>query len=247
MAGIIRASGQGITRSFTYTGQYGDTPDFGAVTLEDALHLIQSLPFFSVEAFEDGLCPPAILLTDEAGSTLTVYREAGGAGFGIHLGGPAAGSVLSGASFEDVSRVVADFFSGIYPEAADRAEVAGGVSGVGGRDLLAYMPLYTYSDPFSIREREEVGFHVWREEGGSTYIELNEEGGGVIRIPLNHVIEVVFRRGGLLRGASVKVVFYRGDGGTGKVVKRIDGKNRDWIPRVASKLSRVMPGRVRIE
>jgi len=175
-----------------------------------------------------------------------VYREVGSDGFCVYFSGPATGNVLSGASFEDVSRVVADFFSGVYPEVADCVMSTGGVSGVKGRELLAYMPLYTYSDPFSIRGEGEVGFHVWREEDGFAYIEIGE-GGDVIRIPLSDVVEVVFQKGGILRGASVKVVFYRSDGGTGKVVRRIDRRNKDWIPRVVSRLSGVMPGKVRVE
>lgn len=69
----------------------------------------------------------------------------------------------------------------------------------------------------------------------------------MIRIPLNYVTEVVLKRGGLLKGARIEVRFIGEDGRVGKIVRRVDSKNRDWIPRVAAELSQVIPGRVRVE
>ncbi len=246
MTRAVKASGQGIRPDFTYSGGYDDVVEFGVVTLESALGLINALPPFSREAFDADLCPPAILLTDPSGSTLTVSRSVDG-GFDVYFSGPYSGDVTGNASFDEVREIVTQFFSGIYPEAVDYVKATGKVPGVKERDLLAYIPLYEYYDPFDVGGGRDLHLRVWREEDGYTYVEIDEEDGGRIQIPLNYVTEIVLKRGGLLRGARVEVRFVREDGRSGRIVKRIDGKNKDWIPRVAMELSQVMPGRVRVE
>jgi len=244
---VIRASGQGIRPDFMYSGNYDDVVEFGVVTLKSALGLINALPPYSREAFDAELCPPTISLTDPSGNTLTVSRSVDG-GFDIYFSGPHSGDVASNASLEEVREIVTRFFTGIYPEAVDYVKATGEVPGVKKKDLLAYMPLYEYYDPFDVGGGREISFHVWREESGHTYIEIDEEGGGgVIRIPLNYVTEVVLKRGGLFKGARIEVRFISEDGRVGKIVRRVDSKNRDWIPRVAAELAQVIPGRVRVE
>lgn len=242
MSGTVRATGQGVTADFRYTGSY-DVIDFGAVTLNAALGLINALPPFSKEAFDAGLCPPAITLTDPSGNSLTIYRSVGG-GFNVCFTGPRTGNVLSNAELGEVRDLIIKFLAGTYPEVTD--EVSSDASG-GEIELLAFMPLYVHYDEFALKERQEINLHVWRKVGEGTYLEIDAEGGGKIRLPLNHVIEVTFKRGGFLRGAKVEIKFVSNDGQVRKLTRRIDGRNKEWIPKVVARLSQVMPGRVRVE
>jgi len=242
----IKASGQGITPDFRYTGDYDSVVEFGAVTLDLALGLIGALSPFSREASDAGLCPPSVLLVDSSGNALTVSRSVEG-GFNVYFSGSYSGGVLHNASLSEVEIVVTQFFSGVYPKVTDYAKTVGKRSSLIGIDLLAYMPLYEYHDPFDVGSEHEIAFYVWREEEKRTYVEVDEEGGGKTRVPLSYVTEIILRSGGFLRSAKLEIRFTRKDGSSGRIVKRIDGKNRGWIPKVFKKLSKILPGKVKVE
>ncbi len=245
MAPNIRALGQGVRRDLTYTGDYGDSPDFGFVTFDAAMRLIRALPPYPREAAEEEMCPPTITLTDPAGASLTISRSVEG-GYDIYFSGPQTGDVAANASFYEVREVVAGFFNGRYPKAVDYVKATGKVPGTRERELLSYMTLYEDYD-LDTSTRIRVGMSLWRDPDGRTYFDIDEADGSVVRIPIEYVVEIVFKRGGFLRGSSVTIRYKRSDGSIGSLGWRIDKENRGLIERTAAKLSRYLPGRVRIE
>ncbi len=239
MVGVVRASGQGINHNFIYTGDYDDVPEFGFVTYEQALQLIRSLPPFSKEADDAGLCPPAIMFTDASGNSLVISSSVNPGRYDAYFSGVMEGTSATDATYEEIAELLSRFFSGA-PIPVDTSP-----SKLEEDETLVFIPGEYYdidegwvSTPMMFNRRPD----------GSMYVRVYRDRLEKVEIPLHYVIEVELSKGiRFLSNPCVTVKYVDERGKTSKEMVCMKGDYRSEIPRYAAEISRLLPGRVRIK
>ncbi len=239
---MVRASGQGIKEGMKYTGDHDDVIDFGVVSYEGAMELIRKLPPFSKEDDEAGLCPPAIILTNEGGNSLTISSVPGSEGrYDVFLtSNEGEGTVVSNADISKVSEVVSKFFGGTKLS-TERIE---------DRWMREEKTLVHVSCKFYDDEEEgwlDGSVAVREKLDGSRYLSIWVSRHAVITVPLDKVIEVKLKRGGFLSSPSIQVKFIDKDGKAYVSKLNLDKSEKDRINEIASKFQEVLPGRVKVK
>ncbi len=248
----FRASGQGISRDFTYTGRYEDEPHFGDVDYEAALSLVRALPSFTAEAFDAGLCPPAIVLDDGAGSNLIVSSSPGKPGmYDAYMGGARGdGTVVTGVSFEKVAEIIGRFFSGapIGVEVETLEKVAKRISGE--KRTLAYASCKAQATDIDSWEKVDASVTLEELSDGRRVLSIWVSGHAPAEIPADNVIEIELSRGGFLRSTKIKVTYLDMKGKKRKASLEL----KDWyrkdntkFQQLVAEFSAALPGRIKVK
>ncbi len=246
----IRVTGQGISESLAYTGRYEDSPEFGVLDLDRTLDIIKSLPPFTKEADEEGLCPPAIILFDETRKeSLIIYSSTlGFQKYNVDLSRQEEGmeSVAESASFDQVASIVEQFFLGnrVVGEKIERKAQKEKDE----KKLLVVIPCRKWIG-------DDEGFanitvRFWEDPSGYRYVEVEytaEFEKSTAEIPLSSVTKIILKKGSFLRSPGVELGYIDPNGKKRKIKLDISKEWRDIIDKVALELEQLLPGKVYVK
>ena len=249
---LIRAYGQGISRDLRYTGKYEDEPYFGDVDYETALNLIRALPLFSVEAFEEDLCPPDIILQDDAGNNLVISSSPGKPGmYNVFMGGAeGTGTVTTNAPLEKVANLVWRFFSRapIEVEVTTPEKVAESISRE--KRTLAYASCKAPSADPDSWSKVDASVALEEYSDGRKTLTIWVSGYASLEIPISNIIEIELKQGGFLRNPRIKITYIDEGGKKRKTSLDLESKykkNPMEFRKLVSSFSAALPGRVKVK
>ncbi len=198
--------------------------------------MIKSLPRFSKEAGEAGLCPPALLFTDNSGNTLVISSSTEPGKYDAYFTGTSGeGNAASNASFDEITELVSSLFKGspipveVTPPKLEEDET------------LVFIPGSYY-------EMEEgwvsTPVEFMKRTDGSMYVRIYLDKWRKIEVPLQNIIEVEFSKGIRLVSRPCVRIKYMNEKGKirSKKVCMEDGYSKR-IPVYAEKISRLLPGK----
>ena len=234
--------GQGITRDFKYVGDYDAIVDFGMLAVNDIIEVINKLPNFTNDDFESGLCPPSVMISDELGSNLVIYRDPDADTFSAYYSGEKEGDAGSNLSINGVKELIIKFLKGEELEVKEYEVKTD-------HETLVYIPTSTieYEDEW-ISKEVLVPIEVIRKlSDGKLYVRVWTSRSTYDDIPLNDVIEVKLSRGGFFSRPCVEVKFMK-EGKKKTHLKCLNKKQyRNEIPNFAKELTRFLPSKVKVK
>ena len=245
----FKVYGQGINSDFKYTGDYDDSPFFGYLSYDEVIRLVSRLPPYPLQASEEELCPPTITILDENGNDLSISATPEIGKYDIFYVGDRSGDVESNVSIKKVREILRAYYSG-SPLGVESYEERILRSDEEQFEVLAYIPGIEeiIEDKITWSGRTEHVSITFERDKSSNEIYANIKTiKGTIKIPLDRIMEVKFVRGGFWTHPHIELKYRDKNDHIREHTMRLDKEDKKRINDLASNVSKILPGKVKIK
>lgn len=213
------------------------------------MQLIGRLPLYPYQASEEELCPPTITVLDENGNGLSISATPEIGKYDVFYVGDRSGDVASNVSIDRVGEILRAYYSG-SPLGAESYEERILRTYKEQYEVLAYIPGIEeiIEDEITWSGRtKHVSISFERDKSSNEVYAKIKTIEDTIKIPLDRIIEVKFVRGGFWTHPHIELRYRDEKGHIREHTMRLDKEYKKRISDLASNVSRILPGKVKIK